>query len=1247
MPSTSKASTVGVLINDQEVLLATVLVKIKDAFDQWHTFRAVLDGGAQSSFISKNCANKLHLSKFNISMSLHGLNSMYATAKKGVHCIISSIYNSSHTLSLDAVILDKICDDLSSVSFSKENFTFPSDLQLADPYFYKNSQIDLLLGNDIFPYILQDGKIDDGPDKPVCIKTYFGWTITGKTSYEKPNKTINTFFTTCSTNNLNQTLQNFWQIEEVPEIHAQSKDDEYCENYFLNTTYRTESGRYVVSLPFKITAPDFGDTYSVALRRFLSLEKRFLQDKDFHASYSDVIKDYLDNNHLQEVTKPFCSKISNYFYISHHAVFKKDSTSTPLRVVFDASSCASNKLSLNKALHTGPKLQQDLLSLLLNFRLHKYTFTCDLKQMFRNILLNPKDRNYQRILWRFSPNEPILHYQLDTVTFGVVCSPFLAIRTLLMLADDYKDLPLASDILKSSSYVDDLNGGGSSPEELIAIKNQLVELLSRGGFEARKWASNCPLLLKTLPKTHVAQDISFDQEENITLKILGLKWNPIRDSFFYKVIIDDTGCTKRTLLSHCARVFDPCGYLTPITISIKLLIKSLWIAGIDWDERPPSDIITKWNKFKTELNNLHLVEIPRQVDVTESKSHELFGFCDASERAYCAVVYIRVFFSREFLYKTYLVCAKSKVSPLKVVTLARLELLGAVLLSKLMHYVLNIFSHKIKFTNIFSFTDSSVALTWIKSSPHHWQTFVSNRVSYIQEKLPPEYWHHVPSELNPADCGSRGLCVSELADFSLWWNGPSFLLQNREEWSFTKFEIPSIDSFNFEKRKTVLNTLITQQSPHFIESLIDKYNSLPKIKRIVAYILRASKNFQSFKIKATVLNTSYLTLSELNNALYLLIKFIQNLYFAEEITLLRHNKRISKSLQKLRPFLDKEGYLRVGGRLHNSDLSYDKRFPLLLPGNCKFTSLLINELHLNYLHCGIQTTLNLLFQNYWIISAKRIVRKVIHKCHICWKVNPKPYQPPMGNLPKFRVSANSKAFINCGLDLCGPFPITIGRLRGAKVHKAYVCLFICTSTKGVHLELLSDLSAEAFLAGLRRFVARRGKVLNLYSDCGTNFIASEKYLRQIFLKSAEVEPITWHFNPPSAPHMGGIWEANIKSIKTHLVRVVGTQILTYEEFNTVIIQIEAVLNSRPLSPISSDPSDLLPLTPGHFLTLQPLTVLPDPDFTNTNINRLTRWQLLLRLHRDFWRRWHCEYLHTLQQRAKWHNAIGRVVRVLW
>ncbi|XP_044762078.1 uncharacterized protein LOC123319271 [Coccinella septempunctata] len=255
----------------------------------------------------------------------------------------------------------------------------------------------------------------------------------------------------------------------------------------------------------------------------------------------------------------------------------------------------------------------------------------------------------------------------------------------------------------------------------------------------------------------------------------------------------------------------------------------------------------------------------------------------------------------------------------------------------------------------------------------------------------------------------------------------------------------------------------------------------------------------------------------------------------------------------------------------------------------------------------------------------------------------------MGNLPLPRIS-QVKPLLHSGVDYGGPFTIFMSRYRGAKKCKSYICLFVCMSTKAMHLELASDLSSDAFLACLRRFVSRRGRCAHLYSDQGTNFVGSSNEIKNMLRDTASAETIEHHFLPGNAPHMGGLWESGIKAVKTHLKRVIGEQVLTYEEFYTVLTQIEAVLNSRPLTPLSSDVNDLSVLTAGHFLTLEPLSAIPDQELTNVPMPRLKRWQLIQRLHQDFWRRWKVEYLHTLQQRSKWLTsfpppAIGTLVLI--
>jgi len=249
-------------------------------------------------------------------------------------------------------------------------------------------------------------------------------------------------------------------------------------------------------------------------------------------------------------------------------------------------------------------------------------------------------------------------------------------------------------------------------------------------------------------------------------------------------------------------------------------------------------------------------------------------------------------------------------------------------------------------------------------------------------------------------------------------------------------------------------------------------------------------------------------------------------------------------------------------------------------------------------------------------------------------LNPKASVQIMGNLPVQRISP-LKAFSHVAIDYCGPFPITMGRCRGAKVSKGYILVLVCSATKAVHLELTSDLSTETFLAAFRRFVARRGRVSHIYSDCGSAFVGADRLLKHYSREACHSLKIAWHFSSPGSPHFNGLAEAGVKSTKANLKRVIGEQKLTYEEFLTFLCQVESIQNSRPLYAQSTDPNDFLPLTPGHFLTLEPLNSVPEPDLSDSKLNALSRWQLLQRLQSDFWKRWSLEYLNTLQQCAKW------------
>lgn len=294
-------------------------------------------------------------------------------------------------------------------------------------------------------------------------------------------------------------------------------------------------------------------------------------------------------------------------------------------------------------------------------------------------------------------------------------------------------------------------------------------------------------------------------------------------------------------------------------------------------------------------------------------------------------------------------------------------------------------------------------------------------------------------------------------------------------------------------------------------------------------------------------------------------------------------------------------------------------------------------------HAGPRALTSVISRQYWIVSIRSVLHEILSKCTVCIRFDAKPRPPIMADLPAARVRP-CRPFEHVGVDYAGSLQIRELQLRKSRVCKIYVAVFVCFSVKAIHLEVVTELSSAAFLAAFDRFVARRGVPSDVYSDCGTNFVGADKQLRKL-IKGEQSQKViansraqcTWHFNPPSASHFGGLWEAAVRSTKRLLLRVIGSHIFTYEEFTTILTRVEAVLNSRPLTPASNDPHDLECLTPGHFLIGRPLIAVPPRSSLDCKPNLMNRWILLDQCHQAFWKRWRTEYLITLQQRSKWVN----------
>lgn len=492
---------------------------------------------------------------------------------------------------------------------------------------------------------------------------------------------------------------------------------------------------------------------------------------------------------------------------------------------------------------------------------------------------------------------------------------------------------------------------------------------------------------------------------------------------------------------------------------------------------------------------------------------------------------------------------------------------------------------------------------------------------------------------------------AKLVSHPLWHQGPPWALLDSTQWPLK--DIDTIPADVPEQR--ILALPVTSSVPHedsVMLALANRCSSWSKLLRSLVFVYRALKVLPRRE-------NLFITAIDLEFVEKKLLHSLQRKYFFDDFINLQNNENCSATLVKLRPFVE-NGLIRVGGRLANSDLKFSPRHPIVLPRQDHVIDLLVDYYHRKYLHAGPELVMSLLRQKYWILSARRIIRQRIHKCNICFRMKPRPSFPLMGDLPDSRVRQVVKAFTHTGCDYAGPISYTPIRRRGAKALKAYICVFTCLTTRAVHIECTTDLSTVSFLSALKRFLSRRGPVKVLYSDHGTNFVGANSYLKELYkFLNSEFRPrfeeeltenrIEWKFIPPASPHFGGCWESMVKIIKTHLFKVIGQQLLSYEELITVLAQIECILNSRPLTVLSSDPTEPTALTPSHFLHTAPLCSFPAAEVDSVSI--LQRYSLLDKLVQSFWKRWRLEYLHALQTREKWNTpaapiALGTVVVII-
>lgn len=588
-----------------------------------------------------------------------------------------------------------------------------------------------------------------------------------------------------------------------------------------------------------------------------------------------------------------------------------------------------------------------------------------------------------------------------------------------------------------------------------------------------------------------------------------------------------------------------------------------------------------------------------------------------------------------------LVCAKSRIALIGNITIPQLELSAASLLKKLYLQIRNQFSFNVD--RVVLWSDSTIVLHWIHKAPNLLKTFEANRVTDIQSLGEKVQWRHVRTNDNPADALSRGQLPADFLQNTLWFTGPAWLAQSEENWPLLiQLKLTNLPGL---KQRTCIATVAHTAN---IYSGSSSYCTL--LKAIVLLIRWRNKSPKKEPI----------AVAEQLEAEQRLLKLVQHENFSVEVTRLKTARdatpgepRKTTRFDNLQPFIDESEIVRVGGRLKKSKLLYNQRHPILLPAKHHVTDLIIRHYHQSNQHGGIQLTLYSIRERFWILNGRDQVRKVVRQCVDCIRVKPILLHAPVADLPSSRVT-ESPAFSHVGIDYFGPILIKEKKFRNRSMLKTYGCIFVCMKSKAVHIERASDLSSEGFLAAFLRFISHRGIPEHVYSDNGTNFVGADKELKEIydligadeFRQSIEGHAlsnrITWHFNPPLSPHFGGLWESAVKSAKHHLKRILKDHFLTYEQLNTLLIEIEATLNSRPLCVLSSDPNDPLAITPAQLLIGKSFKTLPEKHLFSVADNRLSTWNFITKARQDFWKRWHSEYLNELQVRQKWNNSNGEI-----
>lgn len=1024
--------------------------------------------------------------------------------------------------------------------------------------------------------------------------------------------------------------------------HPGGKDMSLKEEEELNliedsVTFNEQSGRWVAKYPWIKDPKLLPNNRCLALATLKSTEQRLLRNLDHSQLYKRQINDMIDRGAARIVTD---SELANYkgprFYISHHAVLKPESKSTPCRIVFNSSSKFQGH-SLNDFLAKGPSLLNNMIGILLRFRQNRVAFIGDIKKMFHCIEIPNEDQMTHLFLWRdLDISKEPTTYAITRVNMGDRPSSAIAQTALRKTAEDAMQIyPDAAKIVLRNSYMDDIPASVAGEDTAFKIMKDIDSMLLQRGFQIKEWiwsgsVSNATSNFSDQDQRTVKSLLDVDEETDSAEKVLGMNWDVRNDKLIFNVTLTESSHlslhpTKRSILSAICSIYDPLGLLTPVTIRAKILLRKIWASkpSIGWDDTLPEDICKEWSLMYKDLQLIDQIQFERSLTPQDAEdSPSLVIFSDGSSQAYGAVAYCRWETGKGF--EARLITAKSRIAPIKIIDIVRLELCGALIGSRLRTSIEK--ETDIHFKKCFHIVDSEIVKAMVGKQSYGFNTFAANRVGEIQRYSQTEDWYWTSGTTNIADITTRGCSAQQLLNNMEWQYGPSFLKLPEDKWPI-KAEVSILD---VPEMKGNVHIADLERELETLATRIDakRFSKWMLLVNTTARILKLYERYRQGGNR----DDCEISINDLDLAEIFWIKEAQRQF---------EGKLEKAQFRKLCPRVDERGVIIVGGRTERwMSATWNRQEFVLLPKDNVISMLVINHIHNISGHLGTASTIARIRAKYWVLGISRTVKTMVKKCVRCQIKYERLIMQRMSTLPEERLKPSPPFFYIC-VDYFGPFVIkgeVQKRIRG----KSYGVIFTCLTSRAVHIELAPNYTTDGFLQVLRKFASMRGWPRKLFSDQGSQLKRASKELQDI-VSNLDWDQIKlyghshgteWSFSPADAPWYNGAAESLIKTVKRSLATAIGEQIMSFSELQMCLYEAAQLVNQRPIGMKFIGQSQTY-LSPNDLLLGRATADVPQGPFKERASNAY-RFDFLQQIVNAFWKRWIREVFPSMVVEPKWH-----------